>query len=234
MLAPAPQRDDGRERLVHGRARRDHRQVAERLPLGGQPYPQEHPVVVGGEGEPVAAHPFAERQTVPAAVDLTVHDLAVVEQRPEVRARAGPSLQHTVLAAPQHHLAAHDGARYRPGEPEVRRTADDVPTAGVVRLGDLERLADAGRPGLTPGAGQVIARFRRHPAQRVDGAPGRPPGRGGVGGGAQGGHQIITFVRGGPTTRMRELTAALRQVGTRALVLNTSKSFSSMSSRIRA
>ena len=82
-LAPAPQRDDGRERLVHGRARRDHRQITERLPLGGQPYPQEHPVVVGGEGEPIAAHPFAERQTVPAAVDLTVHDLAVVEQRPE-------------------------------------------------------------------------------------------------------------------------------------------------------
>src|SRR4029450_4500841 len=92
----------------------------------------------------------------------------------------------------------------------------DVPAARLLRLPHVERRAEAARPGLLPGAAEVLVRDRRHVLDRYAPLQLRAEP-------ARCGHEE-PFRRGGPVARIRADVVALLHDATRALPVNTSSS----------
>ena len=112
-LAGDRQRDDRGQRGLEGRAGGEHRSVGglDALLDLAEAHPEQDAVVVRRVGAPGGRALAVELHPVPAAEHRAVDDVAGVEAGAQVRARAGTGQGGAVLAAPQHDLAAGDGAQ---------------------------------------------------------------------------------------------------------------------------
>jgi hypothetical protein len=127
-----------------------------------QSNPRQDAVVVSDDRLPARLSGCAEGHAVPPADDVAADDLTVLEQGTEVGTGAGPRHQRPRLVPPEHDLAAGDGPGDRALRADVPAAADDVPTARVLRLRDVERRPDPAGPRLLPRAPEVLVRHGRH------------------------------------------------------------------------
>ncbi len=154
------QRDDRGDGGVQRWAGREHRCVRRlhaRLDLA-EAHPHEHPVVVGGVRRPRRAGRASERHAVPLAQHGAVDDVAVLEAGAEVGAGSRPGQHRAVGVAPQHDLAAGDGAHQGAVGRHVARCGCDEPAVGGSAHRRGEGLVDLHGLGITPGAAQVVGR----------------------------------------------------------------------------
>ena len=127
----AAHRDDGGEGLRDGRPPASTGRSEARAVLDLRRRTQsEHPVVVRGIRQPVAARVTAQRRARASGRARCRHDLAVLEARAEVGAGAGPGEQAAVGVAPEHDLATGDGAQQRAARGDVGGGRGDEPAVG--------------------------------------------------------------------------------------------------------
>jgi hypothetical protein len=85
--------DDSAHRFQQWRTRGERGLLGGHLPIRRQANPDQHAVVVGTVRAPGRIAALSQCEAVPSAVHGAVHDRALVQQRPEMRARARPSDQ---------------------------------------------------------------------------------------------------------------------------------------------